>query len=156
MGHDEDSRRGRLLRDESVEFLLVPVPLDGVKGHGLQVVIARQRDRIAKPHRLGDVHVHVPQPLNTCEEEEKRLGKMWLMCFDSFNGGNRRGKRHWWFLMGGWLSTKGVMLVFYWNARSLRTEKDRLVKLRGNVKIYTGRSRWYRRYPIYEWVYGVL
>lgn len=76
MGHDEDSRRGRLLRDESVEFLLVPVPLDGVKGHGLQVVIARQRDRIAKPHRLGDVHVHVPQPLNTCEEEEKRLGKM--------------------------------------------------------------------------------
>lgn len=43
----------RLLRHESIEFDSVPIPLDGVKRHVLQVVLACQRYRIVYLYIFG-------------------------------------------------------------------------------------------------------
>lgn len=57
VGNREHSGGRRLLRNESVKFLIIKVPFDRVQRHSFQIVVAGQPQRFARSDSLG-----IPNP----------------------------------------------------------------------------------------------
>lgn len=75
-GQREHSGRRRFLRHEPVELLVAKVPFDRVQRHSVEIVVARQPQRLARADGFGIPNAHAFQAEHVCGPTENKSFKI--------------------------------------------------------------------------------